>query len=204
MADILTELLDTENDSIYDETIKEFLEDRKIIFNKDVDSSVLEDIILHIIKWNKEDKDIPIDKRKKIFIYLASDGGDVIAGNSLVSAIEASKTPIVGVAFSIAASMASSILISCHERVAFKTSVILIHDGSQGVYSSPNKAKDVMKFYEKLDALDKNLILTRTNITEDEFEENKDRERYFLGEEAKEKGIVDKIIGVDVDMSYIF
>ena len=61
-----------------------------------------------------------------------------------------------------------------------------------------------MKFYEKLDNVNKNLVITRTNITEEEFEDNKDRERYFLAEEAKEKGIIDKIIGIDVDMSYIF
>lgn len=204
MADNIMTLLGGDNDSIYEETIKEFLEDRKIILNQDIDGSVLEDVILHIIKWNKEDKDIPVDKRKKIFLYLSSDGGDVIAGNSLISAIESSETPVVGVVFSVAASMASSILISCHERVAFKTSVILIHDGTQGVYSSANKAKDVMKFYEKLDNLNKNLVVSRTKITDEEFEENKDREQYFLADEAKEKGIIDKIIGVDVDMSYIF
>ena len=203
MADIMT-LLGGGNDSIYEETIKSYLDDRKIILNQDIDTSVLEDVILHIIKWNKEDKDIPTDKRKKIFIYLASDGGDVIAGNSLISVIESSQTPVVGVVFSMAASMASSIYIACHERLAFKTSVILIHDGTQGVYSSANKAKDVMKFYEKLDNVNKNLVITRTNITEEEFENNKDRERYFLAEEAKEKGIIDKIIGIDIDMSYIF
>lgn len=203
MADIMT-LLTGENDSIYEETIKNYLNDRKIILNRDIDGSVLEDVILHIIRWNKEDKDLPVDKRKKIFLYLASDGGDVIAGNSLISAIEQSETPVVGVVFSMAASMASAIFIACHERIAFKTSVILIHDGTQGVYSSANKAKDVMKFYEKLDNLNKDLIVSRTFITEEEFEENKDRERYFLAEEAKEKGIVDKIIGVDADMSYIF
>ena len=73
MADIMT-LLGGGNDSIYEETIKSYLDDRKIILNQDIDTSVLEDVILHIIKWNKEDKDIPTDKRKKIFIYLASDG----------------------------------------------------------------------------------------------------------------------------------
>lgn len=202
MNDIMALL--SEDNSIYEETIKEFLNDRKIIFNKDVNSDILEDVILHIIKWNKEDKDIPVDKRKKIYLYLSSDGGDVIAGNSLISVIESSATPIVGVVFSMAASMASSLLIACHERIAFKTSVILIHDGTQGVYSSANKAKDVMKFYEKLDNLNKDLILNRTKITEEEFEENKDRERYFLALDAKEKGIIDKIIGLDVDMSYIF
>lgn len=202
MDNIMT-LLNGEN-SIYEETIKEFLQDRKIILNQDISVSVLEDVILHIIKWNKEDKDIPVEKRKKIFIYLASDGGDVIAGNSLISAIAESITPVVGVVFSMAASMASSIYIACHERVAFKTSVILIHDGTQGVYSSANKAKDVMKFYEKLDNINKELIVNRTKISEEEFEENKDRERYFLAEEAKEKGIIDNIIGIDVDMSYIF
>lgn len=203
MADIMTLLGEDKND-IYDETIKEYLHNRKIIINRDIDQNILEDVILHILRWNKEDKDIPADKRKKIFLYLSSDGGEVISGNSLISVIKNSVTPIVGVVFSLAASMASSIYIACHERIAFETSVILIHDGTQGVYSSANKAKDVMKFYEKLDKLNKDLIVSRTNISDEEFEENKDRERYFLADEAKEKGIVDKIIGIDVDLSYVF
>lgn len=203
MAELMG-LLGGQNNEIYEETIKLYLDDRKIIFNQDVDTGVLEDVILHILKWNKEDENLPVENRKKIFIYLASDGGDVIAGNALVSVIKQSVTPVVGVVFSLAASMASSILMSCHERVAFETSVVLIHDGSQGVYSSANKAKDVMRFYEKLDNLNKELVITRTNITAEEFDENKDREQYFLASEAKEKGIIDKIIGVDVPMSYIF
>lgn len=203
MAELMG-ILGGQNNEIYEETIKSYLDDRKIIFNQDVDTGVLEDVILHILKWNKEDENLPITARKKIFIYLASDGGDVIAGNALVSVIKQSVTPVVGVVFSLAASMASSILMSCHERVAFETSVVLIHDGAQGVYSSANKAKDVMRFYEKLDNLNRELVISRTNITAEEFDENKDREQYFLASEAKEKGIIDKIIGVDVPMSYIY
>lgn len=190
--------------SIYEETIRYYLNDRKIILNDDITSDILENVILHILKWNKEDKDLPVDKRKRIMIFISSDGGEVIAGNSLISVIKASETPIVGVVFSSAASMASSILISCHERIAFETSVVLLHDGTQGVCSSGNKAKDVMKFYDKLDQLQKELVVSRTKITDEDFEENKDRERYFLAPEAKEKGIIDKIIGIDVGMSYIF
>jgi ATP-dependent protease ClpP protease subunit len=45
--------------------------------------------------------------------------------------------------------------------------------------------------------------VARTNITAEEFEENKDREQYFLAAEAKNKGIIDKIVGLDVPLSYI-
>lgn len=202
MAELMG-ILGGQNSDIYEETIKSYLDDRKIIFNQDVDTGILEDVILHILKWNKEDEHLPVEARKKIFIYLASDGGDVIAGNALISVIKQSVTPVVGVVFSIAASMASCILMSCHERIALENSVVLIHDGAQGVYSSANKAKDVMKFYEKLDNLNRDLVISRTNITAEEFDENKDREQYFLASEAKEKGIIDKIIGVDVPLSYI-
>lgn len=202
MAELMA-MLGGQNDGIYEETMRLFHDDRKIIINQDITTDILEDVILHILKWNKEDENLPVDKRKKIILYIASDGGDVIAGNALISTIQASATPVVGVVFSVAASMASLILMSCHERVAFSTSVVLIHDGSQGVYSSANKAKDVMKFYEKLDNLSKELVISRTNITDEEFEENKDREQYFLAAEAKDKGIIDKIIGVDVPLSYI-
>lgn len=49
-----------DDDCIYDAIIKEHLNERKIILNEDIDDNVIENVCLMIMKWNKEDKDIPI------------------------------------------------------------------------------------------------------------------------------------------------
>lgn len=201
MADLLQSLCG--NDDLYNEIIKENLERRILVFNDEVNDAVLENYILYILKWNREDKDIPVDKRKKIMIYFNSCGGDVFSGFSFVDAIEASTTPIVGVAFGLVASMAYHILIACPERIAFNNSVLLQHDGNVNISSSGGKSKDVMKFFDKIDQRGKEHVLKHTKITAEYYDEIYDQEKYMHADEAKELGCIDKIIGVDCSLDEI-
>ena len=50
--------------------LKENLENRILIFNDEVNDCVIENYILHILSWNREDRDLPVDKRKDILLIL--------------------------------------------------------------------------------------------------------------------------------------
>ena len=190
-------------DSIYNELIKTNLADRRIVFNKEVDSSLIEDVVLYILKWNQEDKGKSPEARKPIYIYLNTNGGDVVAGMNLINTIKVSKTPVYGVVMACAASMGAYLAMSFHKTYAFHDSVLLLHDGSTGAQSSSRKMKDITNFYDKLDNRVKKFVLDNTNITEEFYEEIADREYYMFADEAKELGIVDYIIGEDVDLDEI-
>ena len=202
MEDLLF-AMDAETDDIYQQVIKEYYNDRKIVFNQEIDDNLVENMILMILQWNKADKDLPIDKRKKIYIYLNSDGGDIVAGNLALSAIKLSKTPVVTVGLAKCASMASYILAAGHERYCFPNTIVLYHDGQTGYVSSGNKGKDIQKFYDELDKYNADFMIKNTNMTAEFLEKIKDREYYMFPEEAKELGIVEKIIGVDCDIDEI-
>jgi len=190
-------------DKFYDEIIKTNLQDRKIVFNNDVNSAIIEDVCLYILKWNKEDKDIPVEKRKKIFIFTNSGGGDVFSGLLLCDVIVASKTPIATVCLAYAYSMGGIIFMSAKERIMFKNSSLLIHDGSTSLSGSSGKVKDLQAFYSRVDERIKNVIVNNSAISSEEYDKNIDREMYLLADECKEKGLCDKIIGVDVELDYI-
>ena len=190
-------------DEIYQTTMKEYYSDRTLIINDVITDTVLEDCVLHILLWNKDDKDLPVDKRQPIKLFIDSDGGSVLAANNLINVIECSITPVYGYAFSIAASAACSILIACHKRYAFKHSTLLLHDGSLSVSQTSSKARDTMRYFDKIDEITRQLIVGKTKITDQEYEDNKDREQYFFASDAKEKGIIDFIIGVDCDLEEI-
>lgn len=192
-----------EKDDIYDRIIKENINDRKIVVNCDINDDLLENLILYILLWNKNDRDIPVERRKKIFLYINSDGGDLILGNAILDVIIHSKTPIVTVGFAKCASMASYILAAGHERICFPSTVVLIHDGQTGYMSSGNKGKDIQKFYDSLDQRVMEFMIRYTSMTEEYLESIKDRETYLFASEAKEKGIIDKVIGIDCDLDYI-
>lgn len=189
--------------SIYQEIMENTYDERKLVINDSIDDTLLEDVCLAILEWNKEDIDIPVEKRKKIHIYINSGGGDVIMGRQILSTIKTSKTPIITVGFSKCASMASYILAAGSKRYCFPDTVVLLHDGQSGYYASSNKGKDIQKFYDALDERQKKFMIENTAMTEEFLEDIKDREYYMFSEEAKELGIVDEIIGVDCSIDEI-
>ena len=153
--------------SIYQEIVENTYDERKLIINDSIDDTLLEEVCLAILEWNKEDIDIPVEKRKKIYIYINSGGGDVIMGRQILSTIKTSKTPIITVGFSKCASMASYILAAGSKRYCFPDTVVLLHDGQSGYYTSSNKRKDIQKFYDALDARQKKFMIENTNMTEE-------------------------------------
>lgn len=181
--------------SLYETTIRGMLEKRILIINDEISDNVIENYVAHIIRWNMEDVNIPKEKRKKITILINSAGGDVFTGFCLISAISASTTPVVAIGMGIVASMAYHIFISCHERYAFSTTVLLQHDGEIAVCNSTGKAKDTMKFFDKLEERTKQHVIKYTKMTEDFYNDHYDQEFYmFADEDGINLGCVDKII----------
>ena len=152
MAELMTLLGGSDNDSLYTEIIKENLEHRILVFNEDVNDSLIENYMLYIFKWNREDRDIEPSKRRKITIILNSPGGDCMIGfGGMVNCIEQSKTPIRVIGIGLVASMGFHIYITCKERYAFKDTILLMHDGEQSAASSGGKFKDIARFFENMD-----------------------------------------------------
>ena len=60
MNELIVPLAGGNQMSIYEEMIREYLDDRCLIFNDEVGDNVIDDYIIHIIKWNKEDKNYQI------------------------------------------------------------------------------------------------------------------------------------------------
>lgn len=202
----MTELFEfdlTEDDDVFNSVIKDNLNHRRVILNESISDDVIESIVMLIMKWNLEDKDLPVEKRKKIIIFINSDGGEVIPGSQILSSISTSKTPVVTIGLGKCASMASYILAAGHTRYCFDNTVVLYHDGQTGYVSSSNKGKDIQKFYDKLEERMTKFMTEHTNMSAEFLEEIKDREYYMFADEAKERGIVDGIIGVDIALEDI-
>lgn len=180
--------------TMHDYQMWEAYKERKIIFNDDVDSNIINTIVHWIIKWNKEDEGIPAGEREIIKIYITSNGGDVISGLAAIDAVTTSVTPVHTIAVGCAASMGILLLMSGHVRSAYEHTVLLIHDGSLHVSGSSRKAKSTMGFYDKLDVRVKKYILDRTKISEEQYDEKADDEWFMFADEGLELGIIDEII----------
>ena len=200
----IAELITGNNSNLYEDTIKHFLENRILILNQEIDDSLIEEIIMHIINWNIEDIGLPVEKRRRIILIINSCGGDVFTGFNLCNVIETSNTPIYGVAMGLTASCAYYIYLSCHKRYAYKNSVLLQHDGSVSVCNSTGKVRDFMEFNTNMEQRTKDFVLSHTSMEEEFYDKCFEKELYLYADRAMELGIVDGIIGDKITFEEIF
>lgn len=183
----------------------EDIENRRLFLNIEIDDSVIDSAVYYILRYNALDKNIPVEERKPITLFINSPGGSVVSGYALIDVIMASKTPVYTVNLGMAYSMGFLIFIAGNKRYSMQSATFLCHDGSSyGGVESLNKMKDRVEFETvQMENYTRDYVLERTIITEDEFERNRRREWYMYPLEAKEKGIVDKIIGLDCTIDEI-
>lgn len=174
--------------------------ERKIYINTDIDESLI-DFSLKIFDWNKEDTEIDVDKRKKIIIYINTDGGDLNSTTHFIDVMNLSKTPIITVGLGKCASAGGYLLMAGHERYVFPNTNILIHSGSFGAMGTTDKVLDNLEFTKEIESKIKEFVLNKTEITEKLYAKNYRKDWWLTGEQAVKLKIADKII---TDLSEIY
>lgn len=182
----------------------EELENRRLYINGEIDSDVINTIVYHIMRYNREDHRIAIIDRKPIRLYISSVGGSVVDGYALIDAISTSKTPVYTINQAYNYSMGFLIFLSGKKRFAMPNSTFLMHDGSSVTCDSTAKAKDRMEFESnQVEKRTKEYIMSHTNINEKLYDEKYRVEWYMYPEEAKKNGVCDYIVGIDCDIDEI-
>lgn len=147
-----------------------------------------------ILRYNKEDKDIPIEQRNPIKIFINSPGGDLDATLSFIGLMEISKTPIHTINACWAYSAAGLILMAGHKRYALPNSECLIHSGSGQLGGTFDQTTEQMKNYKYLVDKMRDFILDKTKIEQKLFKKNSQKDWYITTEEMLSLGIVDEIV----------
>lgn len=182
----------------------EDLENRRIYINCDIDEIIVDTAVYHILRFNRLDKDTPVQERKPIIIYINTPGGAVTDGYALIDAIRNSKTPVYTVNIGTCYSMGFLIFIAGAKRYSMPSATFLCHDGFAGAIDSMSKLRDRVEFETgEMEAYTKNYILEQTNIDSDTYDDNKRREWYFYPDEAKKLGVVTHIVGKDCEMDEV-
>ena len=169
------------------------LDNRTLWIDSEIDDVTLE-LEKFIMNWNREDYGKPVSERVPITLLFLSPGGDLEINNSLVDAISLSETPIIGVNCGMAASAACFIFLACHKRYTFPTATFLIHQGAGSFSGNYEDVVAAILNYQRQIGHLGDYILSRTNISREEFDENFSSDWYINAEEAVERGICSKII----------
>lgn len=168
-------------------------QERAIWIDSDIDDCTYE-ITKQIYEYNRQDKDIPIESRKPIKIYINSFGGDLYQCFALISAIGASKTPVYTINTGVAMSAGMIILLSGHKRFAVKYSIAMCHSGSGSVGGDFEQTQSAMENYKKMVDTMKSYILERTKIDSKTLSRKWTKDWYLFSDEQESLGVVDKII----------
>ena len=179
------------------------LQNRKLFLNTEIDMCSVEDIVKHIIRYNVDDRDVPIEERRPIILYVSSNGGDVYSGFQLIDAIISSKTPVHTVNMGYQFSMGFLIGMSGHKRFATQHAKYLWHDGTNMAWNSSAKVRDQIEFQQRDEERIREFILSHSKIDKELYDSKFRVEWYMFADEAKDLGIVDYIVGTDCDMAAI-
>ena len=147
-----------------------------------------------ILRYNKEDKNIPVEQRKPIKIFVHSPGGLLDETLAFIALIGISKTPVWTINSGWAFSAAGLILMAGHKRFALPNTQCLIHSGSGYVGGNFEAAESQMKNYKNLIDKMRSFILDKTTIDPKIFKKKQSTEWYLDANEMIDNGIVDKII----------
>lgn len=172
---------------------KEDFKNREIFIDTEIGEDFSRMVISPLIHMIKQDNTAPIR------IYINCPGGNVMDGLVLCNLIDNISCPctieILGYAYSMAGYIAMAGYNNPNvKKVCHQYSFGLIHAGSIGYSGDARKAKQIQSFYDKIDNMIKDYLLSHTKITPEQYEENIDVEWYLTADEMLELGIVDEII----------
>lgn len=192
----LAKISNPENQIDVDSTLNTYsFLDRVLYLTKEIEPDMGPQFYEMIKLYNRADEvdDIPIEERIPIVIVIDTPGGDLMATLSIIDCINMSKTPVWTVVTGTAYSGGFFIAINGHKRFGLENSSYLFHQGMCSYSSDAHKFSQHTKFYEKnLNKL-KKMTLSKTGISEEEYEKYKEGDWWFTADEALRYNIIDKI-----------
>ena len=166
------------------------LKDRIIIMGEQVIDSIANTIIAQMLFLESEDPD------KDINVYINSPGGSVTAGLAIYDTMQYIKPDLVTICMGQATSMGALLLASGakDKRYALPNSRIMIHQplgGAQGQATDIDiHAREILKTRDTLNKI----LAKHTGQDIEKIRKDSERDFFMTTEEAKEYGIIDKII----------
>lgn len=145
--------------------------------------------------WNAMDdaKQLPLEEREPIKLYINSLGGDLTETFIMIDAIKMSRTPVWTIAEGPAYSGGFFTFIAGHKRIAYPHASFLFHEGSTANSGTANQFESYVEFYRvQLNQL-KDIVIANTNFNEEWYKEHQKDDVWFTAKEGMENGFVDEI-----------
>ncbi|MEP0802761.1 ATP-dependent Clp protease proteolytic subunit [Funiculus sociatus GB2-A5] len=172
--------------NIYDRLYRE----RIIFLGEDVDDELANQIVAVMLYLDSE------DPGKDIYLYINSPGGVITSGMAIYDTMQHIKSDVVTICVGLAASMGSFLLAAGTKgkRLALPHSRIMIHQPSGGTRGQATdiqiEAKEILRIRHQLNQI----YADRTGQSIEKIEKDMDRDFFLSAHEAKEYGLIDRVI----------
>ncbi len=175
---------------IGDLLFQRLLRHRIIFLGQQVDDDLANRICAELVLLASE------DEKRDISLYINSPGGSVTAGMAIYDVMQYVPNDVATYAMGLAASMGQFLLCAgaAGKRYALPHAAILMHQPHGGIGGT---ATDIRIQAEQILYLKRTLaerIAVHTGQTVAQIEADSDRDRWFTAEQAKDYGLVDRVI----------
>ena len=166
------------------------LRDRIVFIGTPIDDYVANSIIAQLLFLQME------DPKKDIHVYINSPGGSVSDGMAIYDTLNFLECNVVTYCIGMAASMSTVLLAAGTpgKRFALPNSRVMIHQpsgGAQGQASDISiSAKEILRWRQILNQV----LADRSGQPIEKIEKDTDRDYYMTAFEAKEYGLIDKVV----------
>ena len=166
------------------------LNERIVFIGTPVDDQVANLVVAQLLHLESEDSE------KDISLYVNSPGGVVYSGLAIYDTMQFVKPDVQTICFGVAMSMGSLLLAggAPGKRMALPNSRILIHQPSGGFEGQASDieihAKETLELRDHVDRI----YAHHTGESVERVHDDMDRDRYFTAEQAREYGLIDRVI----------
>ena len=169
------------------------LNDRIIFLGEEVNDTTASLVVAQLLYLEAQDPD------KDIQMYINSPGGSVTAGMAIYDTMQYIKCDVSTICIGMAASMGAFLLSSGTKgkRIALPNAEVMIHQPSQPSAGTQGKVTDMeidVEHFLKIKQRMNRILAENTGKTPEQVKMDSERDNWMIAEEAREYGLVDKVI----------
>jgi ATP-dependent Clp protease, protease subunit len=166
------------------------LRERVVFVGTPIDDQIANVVVAQLLHLEAEDPD------KDVFMYINSPGGIVYSGLAIYDTMQFIKPDVATVCCGVAMSMGSLLLAggTAGKRSALPNSRILVHQPSGGFQGQASDiqihAKEALELRRRVEEI----YAHHTGKPIDDVSEALERDRFFTPEQARDYGLVDRVM----------
>ena len=166
------------------------LKDRIIFLGSEITDDEANLVIAQMLFLEADDPD------KDIYLYINSPGGSVSAGLAIYDTMQYIKCDVSTICVGMAASMGAFLLSSGArgKRIALPNSEVMIHQPSAGTKGKVTDMEIDVEHFLKIKQRLNRILAENTGKTPEQIKADSERDNWMSADEAKEYGLVDKVI----------